>query len=128
MRELERASGMTQQQAREQLLKETEDDVRHDMAKLIRRVEEEAKQESDRRVRSIISTGIGRLAASHAAATTVSMVELASDDMKGRIIGREGRNIRALETITGVRRDHRRHARHGDPVRVRRRAPRDRAG
>ena len=77
MRELERASGMTQMQAREQLLKETEDDVRHDMAKMIRRVEEEAKQESDRRVRNIISTGIGRLAASHAAATTVSMVELA---------------------------------------------------
>jgi ribonuclease Y len=101
VRELERASGMTQSQAREQLLKETEDDVRHDMAKMIRRVEEEAKQESDRRVRTIISTGIGRLAASHAAATTVSMVELASDDMKGRIIGREGRNIRALETITG---------------------------
>jgi ribonuclease Y len=102
VRELERASGMTQQQAREQLLKETEDDVRHDMAKLIRRIEEEAKQESDRRVRAIISTGIGRLAASHAAATTVSMVELASDDMKGRIIGREGRNIRALELHTGV--------------------------
>jgi ribonuclease Y len=102
LHELEKAAGMSQTQAREVLLKETEDAVRHDMAKMIRRVEDEAKTEADRRVRTIISTGIGRLASSHAAATTVSMVELPSDDMKGRIIGREGRNIRALETITGV--------------------------
>ena len=102
IREAERVAGMSQVQARDVLLKETEESVRHDMAKLIRRIEEEAKQESDRRVRNIVSTVIGRLAASHAAATTVSTVEIPSDDMKGRIIGREGRNIRAIETITGV--------------------------
>jgi ribonuclease Y len=102
LREVETAAGMTQAQAREVLLRETEEAVRHDMAKLVRRIEEEAKGEADRRVRNILSTGIQRLAASHAAATTVSMVELPSDDMKGRIIGREGRNIRALETLTGV--------------------------
>jgi ribonuclease Y len=101
IRELERVSAMSQAQAREQILRELEESTRHDMAKMVRRVEEEAKLEADRRVRSIISTSIGRLAASHAAATTVSTVELPSDDMKGRIIGREGRNIRALETITG---------------------------
>ena len=100
--ELERVSGLTAGEARDVLLRETEEGARHDMAKLVRRVEEEARQESDRRVRTIISTGIQRLAASHAAATTVSMVSLPSDDLKGRIIGREGRNIRALETITGV--------------------------
>ncbi len=102
IRTVERAAGMSQEQARQELLKETEDAVRHDMAKLVRRVEEEAKAEAERRARTIISTSIGRLASSHAAATTVSMVELPSDDMKGRIIGREGRNIRSLETITGV--------------------------
>jgi ribonucrease Y len=101
LRQVERAAGMTQQQARDVLLAETEEAVRHDMAKMIRRIEEEAKQEADRRARTIVATAISRLAASHAAATTVSMVELPSDDMKGRIIGREGRNIRALETITG---------------------------
>ncbi len=101
-RELERAARMTEQDAREALLKETEDRARHDMAKLVRRVEEEAKQEADRRTRSIIATSIQRTAASHATSMTVAMVELPSDDMKGRIIGREGRNIRALETITGV--------------------------
>ncbi len=101
VRELERVAGMTQAQASEQILHQTEEEVRHDMARLVRRVEDEAKQESDRRVRNVVSTAIGRLAASHAAATTVSMVELPGDDMKGRIIGREGRNIRALEMITG---------------------------
>ena len=102
VRDLERISGMTTQQARDQLLKETEEQVRHDMAKLVRKIEAEAKQESDRRVRNIIAIGIQRTAASHASATTVSMVDLPSDELKGRIIGREGRNIRALETVTGV--------------------------
>ena len=99
---LQRIAGMTQGQARDLLLRQTEEETRHDMAKMIRQIEEEAKQESDRRVRNIISIGIQRTAASHAAETTVSMVELPSDDLKGRIIGREGRNIRALENLTGV--------------------------
>jgi ribonuclease Y len=102
VRELERIAALTATDAREMLLHDVEESARHDMARLVRRIEEEAKTEADRRVRTIISTVIGRLAASHASATTVSMVELPSDDMKGRIIGREGRNIRALETITGV--------------------------
>ena len=72
------------------------------MAKLIRQIEDEAKTEADRRVRNIISIGIQRTAASHAAEIMVSMVPLPSDDIKGRIIGREGRNIRALENLTGV--------------------------
>jgi ribonuclease Y len=99
---LERTAGMTGAQAREVLLRRTEEQARHDMARMIRQIEEEAKHEADRRVRNIISIGIQRTAASHAAETTVSMVELPSDDMKGRIIGREGRNIRALENLTGV--------------------------
>src|SRR5262249_8146331 len=99
---LQRIAGMTQGQARDLLLRQTEEETRHDMARLIRQIEEEAKQEADRRVRNIISIGIQRTAASHAAETTVSMVELPSDDLKGRIIGREGRNIRALENLTGV--------------------------
>jgi ribonuclease Y len=102
LRALERIAGMTVPQARELLLSQTEEDVRHEMAKRIRQIEEEARQEADRRVRNIISIGIQRTAASHAAETTVSMVELPSDDLKGRIIGREGRNIRALENLTGV--------------------------
>jgi ribonucrease Y len=99
---LERVAGLTANEAREVLLKEVEERSRHEMARRIRLIEEEARQESDRRVRNIISIGIQRTAASHAAETTVSMVELPSDDMKGRIIGREGRNIRALENLTGV--------------------------
>jgi ribonuclease Y len=102
VRTLERIAGLTVTQARELLLRQTEEESRHDMARLIRQIEEEAKQEADRRVRNIISIGIQRTAASHAAETTVSMVELPSDDLKGRIIGREGRNIRALENLTGV--------------------------
>ena len=102
VRTLERIAGLTVSQARELLLRQTEEESRHDMARLIRQIEEEAKQEADRRVRNIISIGIQRTAASHAAETIVSMVELPSDDLKGRIIGREGRNIRALENLTGV--------------------------
>ena len=99
---LERISGLTGAQAKEMLLRQTEDDARHDMARLVRSVEEEAKHEADRRARNILSLSIQRTAANHVAETTVSVVPLPSDDMKGRIIGREGRNIRALESLTGI--------------------------
>ena len=100
--ELERASGMTRQQARQALLREVEEDARHEKARVVRQVEEEARREAGRRSRNILAACMQRLAAGHAAETTVSLVALPSDDMKGRIIGREGRNIRALENITGV--------------------------
>lgn len=100
--QLERLAGVTASQAKQMLLKDLEDDVRHESAKLVRRIEEEAKRDADRRVRNILSVVMQRIAAGHATETTVSVVQLASDDMKGRIIGREGRNIRALENLTGV--------------------------
>src|SRR3954447_23392711 len=100
--ELERVAGLTTQQARDALLSKVEDETRHDMAKLVRQIEEEAKTEADRRARNILSVAIQRTASSHTAETTVSVVQLPSDDLKGRIIGREGRNIRALENLTGV--------------------------
>lgn len=100
--QLERLAGVTASQAKQMLLKDLEDDVRHESAKLIRQVEEETKRDADRRVRNILSVVMQRIAAGHATETTVSVVQLASDDMKGRIIGREGRNIRALENLTGV--------------------------
>jgi ribonuclease Y len=99
---LERISNLSVAQAREMLLKQTEDQVRHEMAKMVRAVEEEARREADRRARNILSLSIQRTAANHVAETTVSVVALPSDDMKGRIIGREGRNIRALENMTGI--------------------------
>jgi ribonucrease Y len=102
VRELERVAGMSASQAKQLLLKELTDQVRHDGAKMVRQVEEETKREADRRVRNILSVVMQRLAAGHAAETTVSVVQLPADDMKGRIIGREGRNIRALEHLTGV--------------------------
>jgi ribonucrease Y len=102
VRELERVAGLSAAQAKQILLKEVEDLSRHDAARVVRQVEEEAKRDADRRVRNILSVCMGRLAAGHAAETTVSVVQLPSDDMKGRIIGREGRNIRALEGLTGV--------------------------
>ena len=102
IRELERVAGMPASQARKQLLKELEDQTRHDRAKVVRQIEEETKRDADRRVRNILSVVMQRLAAGHAAETTVSVVQLSADDMKGRIIGREGRNIRALEHLTGV--------------------------
>jgi len=101
-RELERIAGVTAAQAKQLLLKELEDQVRHESAKLVRQIEHETKRDADRRVRNILSVCMQRLAAGHATETTVSVVQLASDDMKGRIIGREGRNIRALENLTGV--------------------------
>ena len=101
-RELERVSGLSAARAKQLLLKEIEDQARHDAARRIRQIEEETKREADRRVRNILSVCMQRLAAGHAAETTVSVVQLSADDMKGRIIGREGRNIRALENLTGV--------------------------
>jgi ribonuclease Y len=102
MRALERISGLTTQDAKKQILEQTEEQIRHEMARMVRQVEEEAQVEARRRARSLVSDALQRVAASHAAETTVSLVELPSDDMKGRIIGREGRNIRALENLTGV--------------------------
>ena len=102
VRALERASGMSASQAKAMLLQELEDQVRHDSARRVRAIEEETKRDAERRVRNILSVVMQRLAAGHAAETTVSVVQLQADDMKGRIIGREGRNIRALEHLTGV--------------------------
>jgi ribonuclease Y len=99
---LERVSGLSASQAKHLLLKELEDQIRHDSARLVRQIEEETKRDADRRVRNILAVVMQRLAAGHAAETTVSVVQLPADDMKGRIIGREGRNIRALEHLTGV--------------------------
>jgi ribonuclease Y len=101
-RALERAANLSASEAKQALLKDIEDQARHDSAKILRAVEQETKRDAERRVRSILSVAMQRLAASHAAETTVSVVQLPSDDMKGRIIGREGRNIRALENLTGV--------------------------
>jgi ribonuclease Y len=101
-RALERVSGLTAGQAKTLLLKEVEEQARHDAARRLRQIEEETKRDADRRVRNILSVCMQRLAAGHAAETTVSVVQLSADDMKGRIIGREGRNIRALENLTGV--------------------------
>ena len=99
---LERLAGISGARAKELLLQEIEEQARHDAARRIRQIEEETKREAERRVRNILSVVMQRLAAGHAAETTVSVVQLATDDMKGRIIGREGRNIRALENLTGV--------------------------
>ena len=99
---LERVAEMTLQEAKAYLLERGEELVRHDLARRVRMLEEEARVESKRRARNLVADALQRVAASHAAETTVSVVELPSDDMKGRIIGREGRNIRALEHLTGV--------------------------
>src|SRR4051812_4549574 len=102
LRELERLSGLSAGQAKQMMMRELEDDVRHESARLIRQVEEETRRDADRRARSILAAVMQRVASSHAIETTVSVVELKSDELKGRIIGREGRNIRALETLTGI--------------------------
>ena len=102
LRELERVSQMSVEEAREMLLRTVEEETRQDMARIIRQVEAEAQEEADRRAREIISTAIQRLASEEVAETTVSLVPLPSDEMKGRIIGRGGRNIRAFEKVTGV--------------------------
>ena len=100
--ELERISGLTSEQAKEYLLKSVEDDVKHDTAKMIKEMEARAKEEADKKAKEYVVTAIQRCAADHVAESTVSVVPLPSDEMKGRIIGREGRNIRTLETMTGV--------------------------
>ena len=100
--ELEKISGYTQEEAKQILLDEVEKDIRKDASAMITQVETEAKDEADKRAREIVTMAIQRCAADQVAETTVSVVPLPSDDMKGRIIGREGRNIRAIETLTGV--------------------------
>ena len=100
--ELERLAGMTVAEAKQHLLERSEDLIRHELARQVRQMEEEARTEAKRRARNLVADALQRVAASHAAETTVTLVELPSDDMKGRIIGREGRNIRALEHLTGV--------------------------
>ena len=99
---LEQISGLSQEQARQHLLKTVEEDMRHDTAMKIKEIEQQLKDEADEKAREILSIAIQRCAADHAAEATVSVVPLPNDEMKGRIIGREGRNIRTLETITGV--------------------------
>ena len=99
---LERISELTQEQAKQYLLQSVEDEVRHDAAMKIKEIEQQLKDEAEEKAREVIATAIQRCAADHAAETTVSVVALPNDEMKGRIIGREGRNIRTLETITGV--------------------------
>ncbi len=102
LRELERLSGLSAGQAKQVMLRALEDDLRHESARLIRQIEEETRRDAERRARSILATVMQRVASSHAVETTVSVVELKSDELKGRIIGREGRNIRSLETLTGI--------------------------
>ncbi len=99
---LEQISGLTQEQAKQFLLKTVEEDIRHDTAMKIKEIEQELKDTADEKARQILSIAIQRCAADHAAEATVSVVPLPNDEMKGRIIGREGRNIRTLETVTGV--------------------------
>ena len=102
VQELERISGLTSEQAKEYLLKTDEDDVKHDSARMIKELENQAKEEAGKKAKEYVVNAIQRCAADHVAETTISVVQLPSDEMKGRIIGREGRNIRTLETLTGV--------------------------
>ena len=102
LQELERISGLTSEQAKEYLLKTVEDDVKHETAKLVKEMEARAKEEANRKAKDYVVTAIQKCAADHVAETTISVVQLPNDEMKGRIIGREGRKIRTLETMTGV--------------------------
>jgi len=102
VQELERISSLTSEQAKEYLLKAVEDEVKTDAAKLVRELENKAKEEASKKAKDYVVTAIQKCAADHVAETTISVVQLPSDEMKGRIIGREGRNIRTLETMTGV--------------------------
>ncbi|WP_422699814.1 ribonuclease Y [Dendrosporobacter quercicolus] len=100
--ELERISGLTSEEARTMLLASAQEEIKHETAMMIKELEQQAKEEADKKAREIISLAIQRCAADHVAETTVSVVALPNDEMKGRIIGREGRNIRTLETLTGI--------------------------
>ena len=102
VKELERISGLTSEQAKDYLLKTVEEDVKIDTAKLIKEMEHKAKEEADKKAKEYVVTAIQKCASDHVAETTISVVQLPNDEMKGRIIGREGRNIRTLETLTGV--------------------------
>lgn len=100
--ELERLSGLSTDEAKKELLQSVEEEIKHETAMLIKDLEQQAKEDADKKAREIISLAIQRCAADHVAETTVSVVALPNDEMKGRIIGREGRNIRTLETLTGI--------------------------
>ena len=100
--ELEKISGLTSEQAKDYLLKTVEDEVKHETAMLVKELENKAKEEADKKAKDYVVTAIQKCAADHVAETTISVVQLPNDEMKGRIIGREGRNIRTLETLTGV--------------------------
>ena len=102
LQELERISGLTSEQAKEYLLKIVEEDVKHETAVMIKELESQAKEEADKKAKDYVVTAIQKCAADHVSETTISVVQLPNDEMKGRIIGREGRNIRTLETMTGV--------------------------
>ena len=102
LQELERISGLTSEQAKEYLLKTVEDEVKHETAVMVKEMETRAKEEANKKAKEYVVTAIQKCAADHVAETTISLVQLPNDEMKGRIIGREGRNIRTLETMTGV--------------------------
>jgi ribonuclease Y len=102
LQELERISGLTSEQAKDYLLKTVEDEVKHETAVLVKELETRAKEEAGKKAKEYVVTAIQKCAADHVAETTISVVPLPNDEMKGRIIGREGRNIRTLETMTGV--------------------------
>ncbi len=102
LRELEKISGLTSEQAKDVLLKSVEEDVKHETAVMIKEMDRKVKEEANKKAKDYIVNAIQKCAADHVAETTISVVQLPSDEMKGRIIGREGRNIRALETLTGV--------------------------
>ncbi|MDO4556068.1 MAG: ribonuclease Y [Lachnospiraceae bacterium] len=102
LQELERISGLTSEQAKEYLLKTVEDEVKHETALMVKELESRAKEEADKKAKEYVVNAIQKCAADHVSETTISLVQLPNDEMKGRIIGREGRNIRTLETLTGV--------------------------
>ncbi len=102
LQELEKISGLTSEQAKEYLLKSVEEDVKHETAVLVKEMDRKVKEEADKKAKDYVVNAIQRCAADHVAETTISVVQLPNDEMKGRIIGREGRNIRTLETLTGV--------------------------
>ena len=102
METLEKLSGLTAEEAKNFLISKVEEEARHDAALKLKEIDQQLKEEADRKAREVIALAIQRCAADHASEVTVSVVPLPNDEMKGRIIGREGRNIRALETLTGV--------------------------